>query len=73
MGPARQRQQKRQLKPVEVQELTGVERLALGRMHACALRTDGTVMCWGNAQGGQLGDGTSGIAKAKLTPTQTLF
>lgn len=33
-------------------------RLAAGASHACALLDDGTVMCWGSNQYGQLGDGT---------------
>lgn len=33
-------------------------RLAAGASHACALLDDGTVMCWGSNDHGQLGDGT---------------
>jgi alpha-tubulin suppressor-like RCC1 family protein len=40
--------------------LTGVKHVAVGAGHACALRTDGTVWCWGNDDEGQLGDGTTG-------------
>src|SRR5688572_14814117 len=29
-----------------------------GRDHTCAVRTDGTVWCWGSNQSGQLGDNT---------------
>lgn len=32
--------------------------LALGDQHACALREDGSVVCWGRNEEGQLGDGT---------------
>src|SRR5688500_2710144 len=31
---------------------------AVGRDHACALRADGEVWCWGRNDRGQLGDGT---------------
>src|SRR2546423_9352186 len=34
-------------------------RLAAGLRHACAIRDDGTVACWGLNYEGQLGDGTS--------------
>lgn len=33
--------------------------LSSGRQHACAVRTDGTVRCWGRNYDGQLGDGTT--------------
>jgi alpha-tubulin suppressor-like RCC1 family protein len=39
--------------------LSGVREIGIGNAHACALRTDGTVSCWGRAQEGQLGDGQS--------------
>ena len=32
--------------------------IAMGRGHACAARTDGSVWCWGSNLYGQLGDGT---------------
>lgn len=34
--------------------------LALGYQASCALLADGTVRCWGRADQGQLGDGTTG-------------
>lgn len=37
--------------------LTGVRDIAIGQAHACALRNDGSVSCWGRAFEGQLGDG----------------
>jgi alpha-tubulin suppressor-like RCC1 family protein len=39
--------------------LSGVHDLAMGNAHACALRTDGSVSCWGRAAEGQLGNGVS--------------
>jgi alpha-tubulin suppressor-like RCC1 family protein len=43
--------------PSHVGGLTLAVRLALGDHHACALRSDGSVLCWGDDQQGQLGDG----------------
>ena len=39
--------------------LTGVFRIALGRFHACALLEVGGVVCWGQGDIGQLGNGGS--------------
>ncbi|MDO9016935.1 MAG: hypothetical protein Q8S73_20280 [Deltaproteobacteria bacterium] len=36
-----------------------VTQLTAGRTHACALRSDRTVVCWGSNGGGALGDGTT--------------
>ncbi|MFO0624827.1 MAG: hypothetical protein U0325_04365 [Polyangiales bacterium] len=41
--------------PVRVAGLTEVRALALGLAHACALRADGEVLCWGSNSSGQLG------------------
>jgi len=38
---------------------SGVERLYGGIDHWCAVKTDGTVWCWGNNTYGQIGDGTT--------------
>ena len=39
--------------------LTGVTKVSTGGMHACALKSDSTVWCWGSNDHGQLGDGTT--------------
>jgi len=41
--------------------LAGVEQLALGYLHACALLGDGSVRCWGNNELGQLGNHHSAL------------
>ena len=43
--------------------------LALGMRHTCALLDNGSVMCWGDNEYGQLGDGTT---TDSLTPTWTV-
>jgi len=44
--------------PVDVSGITTATSIALGFHHACALLTDGAVMCWGYNFYGQLGNGT---------------
>lgn len=39
-------------------DLTDIQAITVGWQHACALKTDGTVVCWGGNFRGQLGDGT---------------
>jgi len=58
-------------KPHLIQQLSSVAPMALGAMHSCAIRSDGSggsaVYCWGNNSYGQLGDGT---ATQKLSPVR---
>jgi len=44
----------------------GVHQIALGLSHGCALKTDGSVMCWGTNDDGQLGDGTKEFRKGPV-------
>jgi len=43
--------------PTPVLGLSGAARLGCGEDHCCAVRTDGTVSCWGAGTAGELGDG----------------
>lgn len=53
--------------PAPVKGLTGAAEIALGDAHACARLEDGAVMCWGDNDAGQLGDGSSA---AKTSPVK---
>lgn len=56
--------------PGDVPDLTEVTALSAGGHHTCALRTNGTVRCWGNNNFGQIGDGTTADARPSPTAAQ---
>lgn len=43
--------------------LTDVESVSCGMIHTCALKTDGSVVCWGFDSSGQLGDGIAPLTE----------
>jgi len=53
--------------PVQVGTLTTWSKVAAGRSHSVAIKTDGTLWAWGNNTNGQLGDGT---VSSKSSPVQ---
>jgi alpha-tubulin suppressor-like RCC1 family protein len=53
--------------PVAVSNLSGVTQVSAGPFHTCAVRADGTVWCWGQNDGGQVGGTPPDPA---LVPTQ---
>jgi alpha-tubulin suppressor-like RCC1 family protein len=44
---------------VPVKGLTKIKQIDFREAHACALRADGSVWCWGRNSHSQLGDGTN--------------
>ncbi len=48
-----------QATPVQVTGITDAEDVSAGYYHSCATRTNGSVVCWGGSDDGQLGDGTN--------------
>jgi alpha-tubulin suppressor-like RCC1 family protein len=44
--------------PIDVSGITDARGIACGASFSCALRSSGSVACWGNGLGGQLGNGT---------------
>ena len=53
--------------PVEVTGLTEVVEVAAGSTHTCAVRTDGTVRCWGSGTAGELGNGSTTDSTTPVT------
>lgn len=47
-------------------EVSSVRQIVAGRIHNCVLRTDGEVLCWGNAGDGRLGNGTTSTMTPQL-------
>src|SRR5512145_944638 len=45
--------------PVRVLELSSVIQISAGEGHTCAVKSDGTVYCWGGNSVGELGDGST--------------
>lgn len=62
------------LKAVQVRDAKGnlknVSAISAGEQHTCARKTDGSAWYWGDASGGQVGDGTTGDAN-QLRPLPT--
>lgn len=55
------------LTPARVPGLAGVTQVAMGTLHQCVRRNDGTVACWGGQRGGA--DIGTGTAASVTTPT----
>lgn len=53
--------------PVAVSTTRRFTQLTTGGGHTCGLATDGTALCWGNNDHGQVGDGTT---SRRATPTE---
>lgn len=56
--------------PVPVPGLSNIASTAAGLWHACALRADGDVFCWGENTYGELGDGTTNASP--VVPVQVV-
>ena len=59
-GPASQRE----IFPKRIAENSVWQEIAVGYTHACAIKSDNTLWCWGTGARGQLGTGTTTIATA---------
>jgi alpha-tubulin suppressor-like RCC1 family protein len=54
--------------PGQVMPGTQWSAVATGRAHACAIRRDGSLYCWGSNSSGQVGDGGSSDPVADIAP-----
>jgi len=52
--------------PVQVHNLTGVATITSGQSHVLALKTDGSIVVWGDDFYGELGNGTSGLSNLPI-------
>ena len=52
--------------PVTVDGVSTAEGISAGSAHTCAVLHDGTAVCWGDNDHGQLGDGTTTTAKSPV-------
>ncbi len=52
--------------PVQVMGITTAAQVSVGYEHACALLDDGTAMCWGNGDSGQLGNNAKADSKVPV-------
>ena len=50
-------------RPVRVRGLSQVEYIAAGALHACAVRKNGRLYCWGANMSGEVGDGTQKVRR----------
>jgi alpha-tubulin suppressor-like RCC1 family protein len=51
---------------------SGTSAVSAGYYHTCAVKTDGSLWCWGDNDYGQLGNGTSGVFPSIFTPVQIM-
>jgi alpha-tubulin suppressor-like RCC1 family protein len=58
------------LEPFAILEGSTWLRVAPGDEHTCAVRSDGTLWCWGLNESGQIGDGAVGPLYTRLDPTE---
>lgn len=58
--------------PVRVLGLDDATQIAAGQQATCALRRDGTVLCWGSNTEGQMGDGVMGADRPRPGPVAGL-
>jgi alpha-tubulin suppressor-like RCC1 family protein/cytoskeletal protein CcmA (bactofilin family) len=54
---------------VAVSGISDATRIAAGGYHACALRSNGTVRCWGKGSNGQLGNGLTATSNTSVQVT----